>query len=282
MKVNKQVFEYNNKVVIEKALIQPPHTQETVFQNGGCFLYMKNTDAEVFSSKDHLKISQKEAVLLKCDTYFIDFIQRSKDNSQAIELIAIHLYPDILKKIYINELPAMIEKQQHTGTKRVVDDIVLSKFIESLEFYFDNPTLVNDDLLELKIKELILLLVQTKNVNSISELISDLYSTRVSNLKSVVDLHLYSNLSMEQLAKLTNMSMSSFKREFKKVYNDSPANHINKEKIKKAKELLAVTDLPINEIAYEVGYNDPLYFTRLFKKKEGSSPSTYRSINSLN
>jgi AraC-like DNA-binding protein len=81
------------------------------------------------------------------------------------------------------------------------------------------------------------------------------------------------------LAKLCNLSLSSFKREFKKVFDDSPANYILSAKIKKAKELLAISDLPINEIAYETGFNDPLYFTRQFKKKVGNSPSAYRKEN---
>jgi len=158
-----------------------------------------------------------------------------------------------------------------------VDKLVLSKFIESLEFYFQNPSLVNDDLLELKIKELILLLVQTKNVDSILELITELYSTKTTSLKEVIQLHIYSNLSVEELAKLSQMSLSSFKRAFKKQFNDSPSNYINSAKLKKAKELLSFSELSISAIAYEVGFNDPLYFTRLFKKKEGLPPSSYRT-----
>ena len=193
-------------------------------------------------------------------------------------MIAIHLYPEILKKLYINELPAIIEQQsQNRQNKHIVDQEIVTRFISSLEFYFDNPILVNNDLIELKIKELILLLLQTKNIDSVLELINGLYSPKVTNLKDVINLHKYSNLSMEELSSLCHMSLSSFKREFKKQYNDSPSNYINNEKLKKAKELLSISDLTISDIAYEVGINDPQYFTRLFKKKEGISPSSYRT-----
>ena len=110
---------------------------------------------------------------------------------------------------------------------------------------------------------------------------SDLYSAKKIHLKDIIELHLYSNLSIEELANLSNMSLSSFKREFKKEFNDSPNNYILMKKLKKAKELLSLTDKPINEIAYEIGFNDPLYFTRLFKKKIGPSPTTYRVENTL-
>lgn len=86
-------------------------------------------------------------------------------------------------------------------------------------------------------------------------------------------------LSIEELAKISQLSLFSFKREFKKEFYDSPKNYINTLRIKKAKELLQLSKMSISEIAYEVGFNDPLYFTRLFKKKVGTSPTSFRSIN---
>ena len=44
---------------------------------------------------------------------------------------------------------------------------------------------------------------------------------------------------------------------------------------------LAVSDLPINEIAYDTGFNDLLYFTRQFKKKVRTSPSSYLKVSAL-
>ncbi|GJM36552.1 MAG: hypothetical protein DHS20C18_55530 [Saprospiraceae bacterium] len=276
MKLNKQTFRYKNKILIEKAIFTPPYRHERAVQNEGCFVYVQGTKTKIYSSDDNLKIENKEAILLKCDTYFFDFIQESEN--QSVEVIAVHLYPEILRKIYINELPAIIDKQvSNKKTKHIADQKIISKFIESLEFYFENPSLVNDDLLELKIKELVLLLVQTKNVASILELVANLYSPRVANLKNVIELHLYANLSIEELAKLCHLSVSSFKREFKKQFNDSPANYINTKKIEKAKGLLSFSKLPISEVAFESGFNDPQYFTRLFKKKEGMPPSEFQA-----
>ena len=277
MILTRQTFQYENKTLIEKAVIRPPFRKEGISQNQGCFLYMKGATARLLSATEVVALAPRETVLLKCDTYYLDFIQHSDE--QTVEVIAVHLYPAILKKIYSNELPALIEQQRagNPKTQRIADELVIAKFIESLEFYFEHPTLVNNDLLELKIKELVLLLVQTRNVTSVIALITDLYSTQTVELREVVDLHLYSNLSVDELATLCHMSPSTFKREFKKEFNSSPARYINDQKLKKARELLSVSDLPIGDIAYEVGFNDPLYFTRLFTRKEGVPPSTYRN-----
>ncbi|MDW3647290.1 MAG: AraC family transcriptional regulator [Bacteroidia bacterium] len=260
--------------------IAPPMLYETVFENSGCFIYFKEKGPQLLSPENKVQVKSQEAILLKCGIHFLDLL-KEKENEQ-VEVIIFHLYPEILKKLYLEELPTIIEKQSENKASQVVaSSDVIAKFIDSLEFYFQNPALVNNDLLELKIKELILLLVQSKNIDSILELVSDLYSSRKVQLKKVIELHLYSNLKLEQLAKLCNLSLSSFKREFKKEYSDSPNNYITGKKLEKAKELLVLTDLPIGEIAYEVGFQDPLYFARLFKKKLKSSPSSYRAEHSI-
>lgn len=272
---DRQSFTYKDKTIVEKAVFSTPYRHEGVFPNEGCFLYIKGEGARLMSSDDNQPVNSQEAVLLKCGTYFLDMVKEAEQDE--MEVIAFHLYPDIIKQLFEKELPVLIE--MNTGepkTHVVVPEDTITQFIGSLEFYFQHPEMVSESLIELKIKELILLLVQTNNVGSILELVKDLYSSRDSHLQKVIELHLFSNLSLEELAKLCNLSLSSFKREFKKAYDDSPANYILTAKLNKAKELLATSDFPVNEIAYEIGFNDPLYFTRIFSKKIGVSPSHYR------
>ena len=276
----RSTFKYQNQVLIEKIKIRPPFLYEAIFQNSGCFIYFKEQGPKLLSSEASTKLKGNEAVLLKCGNHFVDLLRETKDNQ--VEVIVVHLYPEILKKLYIGELPAIIEKQNNSkGSQVVLSSNVIAKFIESLDFYFQNPSLVNNDLLELKIKELILLLVQSKNITSILELIADLYSANTIHVREVIELHLFSNLKLEQLAKLCNLSLSSFKRKFRKEFADSPTNYINDKRLEKAKELLSITDLPISEIAYKMGFQDSLYFTRLFKNKIGIPPTTYRTENAL-
>ncbi|MEK6153954.1 AraC family transcriptional regulator [Flavobacteriaceae bacterium 3-367] len=280
MVVDRIAFEYQNRVLIEKIKVSTPFKYEAIFQNRGCFIYFKEKGPKLLSADTNTQVAGREAVLLKCGSHFLDLLKQT--DGEEIEVIVVHLYPEFLKELYIKELPALLEKRGTSKQSQVVASTdVISKFIDSLDFYFQNPMLVNDDLLELKIKELILLLVQSKNIGSIQELVTDLYSTRAIQLKEVIKLHLFSDLKMEQLAKLCNLSLSSFKREFKKEFNDSPANYIIGKRLEKAKELLRITDLSISEIAYETGFQDPLYFTRLFKNKIGAAPSAYRKENSL-
>ncbi|WP_299440305.1 AraC family transcriptional regulator [uncultured Aquimarina sp.] len=268
-------FKYKDFKIIEKIKVSTPLKYEAIFQDRGCFIYFKNGNTKLLSSEHNKEIKGKEAVLLKCGSNFLEILK--KNNNEELETIVIHLFPELLKEIYKNEIPTAIVKRSNSEQSlKISSNDLITKFIDSLEFYFENPTLVNNDLLELKVKELLLLLIQTNYIDSVHELITDLYSTKTIKLNEVVALHTYSNLSVNELAKLCNMSLSSFKRAFRSFFNDSPNNYINTKKINKAKELLQVSKLSISDIAYETGFNDPQYFTRLFKKRIGLSPSEFR------
>lgn len=265
---NRQEFKYNEFIVFEKAIINTPFKYEGEFDSSGCFIYIKGNGTRLISAEENKTIKDNESALLKCGTYYFDF-QKKNENNQ-IEMIAIHLYPEIIQRINLNEIP-----KPNSKTVLNSNDII-TKFISSLEFYFNYPELMNEELVGLKLKELIILLIQTKQIESVASLFSDLTEPKVIEFKKVVETHLYSNVTVEELAKLLSLSLSSFKREFKTTYNDSPTNYINKRRLEKAKQLLLQSNNNINEIAYEIGFNDPLYFTRLFKKKIGIPPTQYR------
>ena len=72
------------------------------------------------------------------------------------------------------------------------------------------------------------------------------------------------------------MSVSWFLRNFKQILKKSPMQYLLSIRINNAAVLLETTDYNINEISTIVGYDNPLYFSRLFRKQKGLSPSDYR------
>nr|WP_242527975.1 AraC family transcriptional regulator [Muricauda sp. CAU 1633] len=143
-------------------------------------------------------------------------------------------------------------------------------------FYFDNPSLVNEEILALKLKEIVLLLYQTKNAPAIQVILSNLFNPASYSFREIVESHYYSNITLEELAQLTNMSLSTFKREFKKIYGAPPASHIRKTKLQKAIDLMGSTDLRATDIAYECGFNNISHFSKTFKQVFGASPTSYK------
>ena len=83
-------------------------------------------------------------------------------------------------------------------------------------------------------------------------------------------------IDMEQLANQCNMGYSHFRKMFKKYTGLSPLQYHNMFRLQKAKDLLVDSDKSIKKIAMEVGFQSEHYFTRLFKKKIGVTPSELR------
>lgn len=84
-------------------------------------------------------------------------------------------------------------------------------------------------------------------------------------------------ISVKELAEQFNYSSSHFVRLFKNKTGYSPIHYFNHLKIQKACQFLSFTDLSVKEISFELGFDDPLYFSRLFKKSMYMSPLKYRN-----
>lgn len=84
-------------------------------------------------------------------------------------------------------------------------------------------------------------------------------------------------LKISDLSALVGLSESRFYFWFRRVNRDTPLNWFIRLRMKRAGELLAVTSLPVKEIAAQVGYADPLYFSRRFKSVYGVAPRLYRA-----
>lgn len=90
------------------------------------------------------------------------------------------------------------------------------------------------------------------------------------------------NISIEQYAAEHLMSVNWFILSFKNVMKMTPMQYILSLRIAAAKGLLENSNKNINEISDAIGYDNPLYFSRLFKKHTGYSPSQYKKLNSKN
>ena len=85
--------------------------------------------------------------------------------------------------------------------------------------------------------------------------------------------------SIQHIADSVNLSASYLSDLLKKETGKSAKDHINEFLVDKAKDLLLGTQQSVSEIAYNLGFNYPHYFSRLFKAKTGITPNDYRSLN---
>jgi AraC family transcriptional regulator, exoenzyme S synthesis regulatory protein ExsA len=228
--VDRKFFSYKGKCILEKLVIKPPFRLGVVFPNEACYLYLREGGMDVIAAAQSMRVIPKESILLNCGNYFADFLEDQK--KAHVEIFAVHLHPEILIDIFRNELPSVLKPSvMARSPEKVLSQPVMDKFIDGLMLYFENPEIVNDEIVMLKLKELILLLAQTKNGSTVHTLISKLFTKTNISLSSIIQAHLYSNVSVEELAVLCGMSLSAFKRAFKKMYHETPARYIKRKKL---------------------------------------------------
>ncbi|QLE98389.1 AraC family transcriptional regulator [Neptunomonas phycophila] len=100
----------------------------------------------------------------------------------------------------------------------------------------------------------------------------------LERVHSLMQARIHEQLELEALAETVSLSKFHFIKKYKELTGTTPINHFIHLKVERACHLLDVTTKSINEISFAVGYEDAYYFSRIFKKIMGISPSQYRRM----
>lgn len=100
--------------------------------------------------------------------------------------------------------------------------------------------------------------------------------SRIQAVLDYVILHPFEEYTPQILADMAELSKQRFSALFKEQVGKSPMAYIKDLKLTTAARKLLVSNLPINEVAYSIGYRDPNYFIREFKEAFGYTPRQYR------
>lgn len=98
----------------------------------------------------------------------------------------------------------------------------------------------------------------------------------ISAIKTYIDTHYNTPLNLTYLSTYFHFNKNYVSRRFKESFGMSVGSYIGLVRVGRAKELLRFTDMSVEQCGYECGYEDVNYFSRVFKKVEGCSPSEYR------
>lgn len=173
-------------------------------------------------------------------------LQEENNNESLFNMhYTINIFPDQNQEI-IKTLDSIISLQKEYGTKHMLTTKILLYELISKLFIFS------------EIRE------KLEPKDPIDEVLSYIHG------------HLDENLSVAEIAENFQWSAKQFHYSFQKKLGVAPKKYIMDTKIKRAKRLLLESDLAIAEIASRIGYEDPLHFSRIFKRNTGISPSVFR------
>lgn len=141
-----------------------------------------------------------------------------------------------------------------------------------------SSSVTKDIIADLTLQEMLIQIIQLQTLKATQNNTIEDSKSAIMPIVSYIRENLNNDLSLKKLTDFSCMSKTTFHRFFKKELGMSPVEFIMHEKIKMAKALLNEPNIQINQVSYELGFDDSNYFIRLFKKHEGITPKQYQKL----
>lgn len=185
---------------------------------------------------------------------------------------------DLIKEVltHLNIQFKRTNKESFDNILGIAPNPVLNQFIQSLHLFFEEGVKMDDQLARLKTMEAIIGLIKTNE-----ELAHQLQNFSV---KSKADLHQYMNFhylenkKLADFAKESGRSISVFKKDFRSLYDTTPAKWLKNKRLDYAYKLLTTTDRKPSEIYLECGFQDLAHFSKSFKSRFKINPSQIKTL----
>jgi len=156
---------------------------------------------------------------------------------------------------------------------------VMSAFYQSILSYFSTDTRPQENLLELKFKELLLTIITNENNRELIQYLHRLAQGGHDDFESIMQTNCLYNMQLHEYARLCHRSLSSYKRDFYHHFGVPPGRWLLEKRLNRAAHLLSHSDHSIIEVASESGFKNITHFNRVFKKQYRVSPLQYRRQN---
>ncbi len=195
--------------------------------------------------------------------------------------VLVFFIPDDYLKKFITEYRSQLSfnRLSQDGTPQMIDldvnDTTRSFFYSMIPYFTQQPP-PPESLLDLKFRELLFNILINPANNALLSWINRIADSPKLSLQAVMEANYTYNLSLPDFARIAQRSIASFKREFSTIYKTSPGKWLIQKRLDYASLLLHTSSKPVNEIAFESGFENNTHFSRVFKEKFGVPPLQFR------
>jgi len=170
-------------------------------------------------------------------------------------------------------------KGNYTGKPNFIfpHDPFLKGFFDSMIPYFENPEAFTENLSAIKTREVIELLIKRKSMLNILFNFEDNFKI---DLEAYMNKNYMHNIPLEQFAKLTGRSISTFKRDFQSIFNDTPSKWLIKKRLELAHFLISKKQQKPTDVYFDVGFVNFSHFSKAYKSEFRHNPSQAKKNHS--
>lgn len=144
-------------------------------------------------------------------------------------------------------------------------------YVDSLLPYLESGSEISEPLVRIKIKEAVLIFIEANP--DLKHILFDFSEPGKIDLEAYMNEHYSFSGDLDQFAYLTGRSLSTFKRDFKRIFETTPNRWLMKKRLEDAYYLIKETGIRPTDAYIEVGFNDYSHFSFAFKKVFGFAPS---------
>jgi len=230
----------------------------------------------VFSGISELYVNGKNYVFHEGDFRFLRKNQLAKfakrpPKGGEFKTISVIMDKDTLRSV-AEEL-SLQSTGPYTGESAVLlkPGNLLTNYLGSLSPYIDNAGNTNEMLTKLKVKEAIMILLQTNP--ELKDVLFDFSEPGKIDLERYMNEHYKFNVDINRFSYLTGRSLATFKRDFEKIFHTSPNRWLQQKRLNDAYYLIKEKGWRASDVYMEVGFKDFSHFSFAFKKAYGVAPS---------
>ena len=264
-KLSIEVYDYESTREISK---------QQILLNKNTFSFLQEGTKEVFFDNSSYAINNSQFLLMKSGNCLMtEKLSNVEEYYRSVLLFFSN--EDVLKFIRKFELNAPDSKNYYS-TYSFNYDVFIKRFVESLLDISKLSKKIQSRILETKFEEIMLYLVEFKGVEFLYSLISN-SNNEYQKFIQTIESNQLNKLTIKELSFISNMSVSTFKREFEKHFRSTPSKWFQEKRLEHAAFLLKNNSKRPSDIFEEIGYETLSNFTQAFKLKFGLTPKQYQS-----
>lgn len=241
--------------------------------NKNVFSFLLDGQKDIHFSNDIVSIDHTQALLLASGNFLTTELVGANSYSCLLFFFSQKNINDFLLKYGHLFNPKDFNKAAASSPYFLMEkDNFIIHFINSIQQIYGLNQTISQKILELKFEEIMLYLADKYGQSFFVYLHSLLINERELSFKMVIEKNLYTSLNIDEVAFLCNMSLSTFKRKFSQLYQESPGKWFQLKRLNKAKKLLLNNEATPSEIYMDFGYDSLSNFSTAFKNQFGYSP----------
>lgn len=239
------------------------------------FSFLQEGKKQVHFSDVSVAVNKEQSLLLKKGNCL--WTELPDKEIESIYFCRLLFFSDKRLKFFLKKHAIKNTTEDAAPYFAIENDAFITSYLYSLTTINMALPIFMESLLSVKFEELMLYLINKYGVSFISYLYS-LISKKTSDFQRILENNSYTSLTLEEIAFLCHMSLSTFKRHFIKEYKVSPGKWLRNKRLLKAKELLEEGSLKSSDIYLDLGYNNLSNFSSAFKHKFGINPKDVQRI----